>query len=77
MQELDVQTAQVDQELANQTCNLLRTGEEADQAHREEIELKAEVLSAKPGPFACANVLYRRAHPNVVPQRTAFVTLQF
>ena len=50
MQELDSQIAQVDQELATQTRNLVRTGEEADQAHREEIELKAEVMSVKPDP---------------------------
>ena len=45
MQELDSQIAQVDQRLVTQTCHLLSIGEEAYQAHREEMELKAEVIS--------------------------------
>ena len=45
MQELDSQIAQVDQKLVTQTCILLSTTEEAHKAHREEMELKAEVVS--------------------------------
>ena len=54
MQELDGQIAQTDEELAAQTRNLLSVGEGAERAYREQMELKAEVITGgffmKPAP---------------------------
>ena len=45
LRELDSQIAQVDQELATKTRYLLKVEEEAEKAHREEIDMKAQVTS--------------------------------
>ena len=45
MRELDSQIAQVDQKLATKTHCLQKVEEAAEKAHREEIDMKAQVLS--------------------------------
>lgn len=45
MQKLDSKIAQVDKELVTKTRHLLMVEEEADKAHREEIDMKAQVIS--------------------------------